>query len=604
MKSRFGLILVVVILFSQLAALAVVPSVKAQAALSPSALPSIALSGIPRQVAINTKTNTLYVAQSPADGTTNETLSIINGNTNSIVTIDIGTGFEAMAVNEATNQVYVSNGFGGLYVRDGQTGAIVDTIGMTRPKTIAVNPDNNRIYVLDNELLKVLDANTHTVISDPVSVGFASYISAINTKSMKLYAAYNDGTGVDRLRVFDITPVTPVEVSGPLGILPYNDGYLKGAVDTQNNIVYVANTDTNVIYVIDGSDNHIIDTITYPYGLDTATGKYQRSLPNDIAFDSTTNKLLVGTTNETFTPNSNPPDNVVYQTFEIRNANAATHDYSVTASLSDYLPTAGQFIPKQEFVFNTVTGRAYFIDHIVNGLTPRSVSVVQVREGTTATYSISGRVVSGSTTITDLSGITITAVSISRLITGSATTDRAGNYKISNLPADIYTLAPSTTNTTVRFLPNEQTVTISTADATAPDFTVYIPSTLTIDYFALGDSIASGHGLSDNGTACRQARTSAHPSYPFQIASKLEQRYGLGAVNFVVLPGDVFGRTSVDNFLACSGAIIGLPDPLLGLQQPTGSLYKQFNEQVTETVNRVKLLTEVLQICAAEASGV
>jgi DNA-binding beta-propeller fold protein YncE len=318
MKSRFGLILVVVILFSQLAALAVVPSVKAQAALSPSALPSIALSGIPRQVAINTKTNTLYVAQSPADGTTNETLSIINGNTNSIVTIDIGTGFEAMAVNEATNQVYVSNGFGGLYVRDGQTGAIVDTIGMTRPKTIAVNPDNNRIYVLDNELLKVLDANTHTVISDPVSVGFASYISAINTKSMKLYAAYNDGTGVDRLRVFDITPVTPVEVSGPLGILPYNDGYLKGAVDTQNNIVYVANTDTNVIYVIDGSDNHIIDTITYPYGLDTATGKYQRSLPNDIAFDSTTNKLLVGTTNETFTPNSNPPDNVVYQTFEIR----------------------------------------------------------------------------------------------------------------------------------------------------------------------------------------------------------------------------------------------------------------------------------------------
>jgi lysophospholipase L1-like esterase len=55
-----------------------------------------------------------------------------------------------------------------------------------------------------------------------------------------------------------------------------------------------------------------------------------------------------------------------------------------------------------------------------------------------------------------------------------------------------------------------------------------------IDYFALGDSIASGHGLMDDGSACHQSSE----AYPHKVKELLKARYE--QVNF--------------QFLACSGA--------------------------------------------------
>jgi formylglycine-generating enzyme required for sulfatase activity/lysophospholipase L1-like esterase len=59
---------------------------------------------------------------------------------------------------------------------------------------------------------------------------------------------------------------------------------------------------------------------------------------------------------------------------------------------------------------------------------------------------------------------------------------------------------------------------------------------LPLDYFALGDSIASGHGLMDDKSDCRRS----NKGYPFKLATELARNY---TVNF-----------SSDHFLACSGA--------------------------------------------------
>jgi len=67
-------------------------------------------------------------------------------------------------------------------------------------------------------------------------------------------------------------------------------------------------------------------------------------------------------------------------------------------------------------------------------------------------------------------------------------------------------------------------------------------SSATIDYFALGDSIAAGHGLQDTGEPCRRSRY----SYPYRVALELTREYG--NVSF-----------PAEHHLACTGAKANKP---------------------------------------------
>ncbi len=67
-----------------------------------------------------------------------------------------------------------------------------------------------------------------------------------------------------------------------------------------------------------------------------------------------------------------------------------------------------------------------------------------------------------------------------------------------------------------------------------------IQKQLVIDYFALGDSIASGHGLEDDGEPCHKSYNS---SYPHTVYTDLLKRYAI--VNY-----------PEENFVACSGATV------------------------------------------------
>lgn len=85
-------------------------------------------------------------------------------------------------------------------------------------------------------------------------------------------------------------------------------------------------------------------------------------------------------------------------------------------------------------------------------------------------------------------------------------------------------------------------------------------SQVTIDYFALGDSIAAGHGLSNNPeNPCRPSEL----AYPYKVQTMLEDLY----------QADI-KLTS----LACSGATALLPDSQL--QNP----HKWFNNQVDDLI--------------------
>jgi DNA-binding beta-propeller fold protein YncE len=99
-------------------------------------------------VAVNPATNKIYVANGGD-------LTVIDGATNNTVPLSIGGPVLFPAVDSVTNKVYVANG-SNLTVIDGMTNATTNVAG-ANAGVIAVNSATNRIYVTGN--------NTVTVIS-------------------------------------------------------------------------------------------------------------------------------------------------------------------------------------------------------------------------------------------------------------------------------------------------------------------------------------------------------------------------------------------------------------------------------------------------------
>ncbi|HMD89089.1 MAG TPA: GDSL-type esterase/lipase family protein [Anaerolineaceae bacterium] len=91
------------------------------------------------------------------------------------------------------------------------------------------------------------------------------------------------------------------------------------------------------------------------------------------------------------------------------------------------------------------------------------------------------------------------------------------------------------------------------------------PKQPVIDYFALGDSIASGHGLKDDGSPCQRSTN----AYPYDVKNDLENRFT--KVNFY--------------HFACSGATLFEPDSKTIKQDK----YKWFNNQVNDVVTISKV---------------
>jgi lysophospholipase L1-like esterase len=56
---------------------------------------------------------------------------------------------------------------------------------------------------------------------------------------------------------------------------------------------------------------------------------------------------------------------------------------------------------------------------------------------------------------------------------------------------------------------------------------------LPIEYFAVGDSVASGYGLADDGTACRQSMR----AYPWLVAEQLQATFGVAQFDLLACSG-------------------------------------------------------------------
>ena len=110
---------------------------------------TVAVGAGPMGLAVNSVTNRIYVPNNGA-GANGTTVSVIDGATNTVIATIAGmTGPRYVAINEATDTIFVA-GNGGTTVKviDGPSNTIVDSITLpSTPTGVAVNPTTNRVYV-------------------------------------------------------------------------------------------------------------------------------------------------------------------------------------------------------------------------------------------------------------------------------------------------------------------------------------------------------------------------------------------------------------------------------------------------------------------------
>jgi YVTN family beta-propeller protein len=224
-------------------AAAISSSAAAQTVTKTLTLPNSSFGGI----VANPLTNRIYAVSNSGSATADDTVSVIDGRTDSIIaSIPVPSGAYVPAVNTLTNKIYVANCNFFLTpspcvvtVIDGKTNTVVTNIPVTTVLNgflagITVNPLTNTIYVSDNtnQDIVVIDGKTNTV-TGTISVSGTPWELAINSFTNQLYVTL----GTSTLDIINVVNKDILPVSTGAGTIGFNV-----AVDWLTGHVLVTNT--------------------------------------------------------------------------------------------------------------------------------------------------------------------------------------------------------------------------------------------------------------------------------------------------------------------------------------------------------------------------
>lgn len=219
-------------------------SAMAQSVTSHIVLPNFTTGG----VAVNAVTNKIYAVSNSGSSDVNDTVSVIDGKSDSIVTeISVPSGAYLPAVNILTNEIYVASCNSLLNpapcfvtVINGKTNSVVTTIPVTTVLNgfltgIAVDPLTCTIYVSDNTNgdIAVINASTNTVTSTISLPGESPWGIALSPLTNQLYVTLG-GSSIDiiNLATKQITSASTGEDTSGFNV----------AVDALSGHVFVTNT--------------------------------------------------------------------------------------------------------------------------------------------------------------------------------------------------------------------------------------------------------------------------------------------------------------------------------------------------------------------------
>jgi YVTN family beta-propeller protein len=209
----------------------------------------------PVELAVNSKTDTAYVANSGSN-----TISIIYEN-GTVRPIPVENSAAAISVDPITDKVYMANFESNtISVMNDKNNIVTVPVGDT-PVAIVVNPYKNKIYVsnFDSRFLSVIDGNNSKVIED-VPIDKSPRNIAINPYTQELYIP-----NIDNKTLSVINPtqypvfISPTEKNPTYVAVEKNPTYV--AVDNKTNTVYVANSDSNSVSIINGVTNTVVKNV-------------------------------------------------------------------------------------------------------------------------------------------------------------------------------------------------------------------------------------------------------------------------------------------------------------------------------------------------------
>ena len=186
----------------------------------------------------------------------------INGKTDAVVTTQTilthpGDGILGVAFDPICRKLFIANGSDSrVDVINAVTGKIVENINTSNlePFGIAFNPVDQRLYIpFVTGQAEVFDVRHHTRIAD-VIVGDTNIFAAANLVTGHVFVT-NDDLGVATTIVLDKDGTV-------LAQIPVQDNPYGVDVDPTTNKVYVANTGTGNLTVIDGKTNAVTATLS------------------------------------------------------------------------------------------------------------------------------------------------------------------------------------------------------------------------------------------------------------------------------------------------------------------------------------------------------
>ncbi|MBK9944491.1 MAG: carboxypeptidase regulatory-like domain-containing protein [Kouleothrix sp.] len=497
--------------------IASIGSTQAEAADLPSYIKSIQTNGVPYRMALNPNTNRLYV-------TTATNVTVIDSVTENVIaeiTLPRYESANGVAVNRVTNRFYVSTS-NYVEVYDGSTNAWIKTIISQGDDAdaIAVNSLTNKIFVahpaIYNGYVDVIDGGTDTKVAR-ITTGVGAYSLVVDESSDLVYAANTYNSNISVIAGSNNTVISTINV---------NPGMERIALDSTGNRILVTYPESRSIGVYDASSGNQLPSIAV------------QSQPKSVLYNPATKHLIV----------------------------ASFEGYSVPAIIS-YINDGTEtsiYSPYNSYYHDILVNQSNNRVYIANGRTG-TVEVIQDTASVPAPtkYAIKGHV-------SNAQGNPLANVTISAGLNITTSTDNFGNYSLPVFPGN-YTLIALLSN--YNFLPKQRDVSITNGEIQGQDFTGSVVQTL--DYIALGDSVAAGHGLTDNAKSDPDfpCRRSPNYSYPGQLTGIMTAR-GWSITNFVQL--------------ACSGATSKKPDWNWLKQQGDYHPDKWFTNQVDEALKFLK----------------
>jgi len=234
-------------------------------------LHNITVQNSPVGIAVNPSANWIYVTNINSN-----TVSVIDGITNKVTAnIAVGKVPYGIAVNPINNKVYVTNiGSDSISVIDALKNKVTANITVgKRPAGIAVNPTTNTIYVTNHasNTVSVINGITNKVTAN-IAVGKRPVGIAINPITSKVYVTNIKSSTVSVIngkthKIASTIAVNPslagsYRIRDPVLSMPITTKFpliasLVG-VDDITNMVYVTNTGSDTVSIIDGNTDSLV----------------------------------------------------------------------------------------------------------------------------------------------------------------------------------------------------------------------------------------------------------------------------------------------------------------------------------------------------------